>query len=321
MAWLKEFIYTYINLKSIKGNSWARNYIFLFLPIFIFATIISCESDKPETIENNQPEINIAYANWAEGVAISNLAVVILEDELGYKVVSKMAPVSEVFELVASGEYDIFADAWLPTTHGNYMEMHQDHIEQISQIYRSARTGLVVPEYAEAQTIADLQNSSDDFNNQIIGIEPTAGIMQSTRNALDAYELSGFTLIESSGPAMADSLKNEIMRREPIVLTGWVPHWIWAEYNIRFLEDPLKAFGDEENIYVVGNKQFLEEESIAVEFLSRLSLNRVKLSGLMSDIRTSQKLPSAVARNWVEENPAIVNDWVRGLKPERLRIY
>jgi len=321
MACLKKFTNISINLRLIKENSSIKNYIFLLLPFIIFSTIISCESEKTDTAVNDRPEIKVAYANWAEGVAISNLAVVILEDELGYNVVSKMAPVSEVFELVASGEYHIFADAWLPLTHGNYMEIHQDNIEQISRVYQDARTGLVVPDYAEAQTISDLQNSTGDFNNQIIGIEPTAGIMQSTRTAIDLYGLSDFSLIESSGPIMADSLKNAIMRREPIVLTGWVPHWIWAEYNIRFLEDPQQAFGGEENIYVVGNKQFLDENSNAIEFLSRLSLNRVQLSGLMSDIRTSQKLPSAVARDWVKENPALVNDWVRGLKPERLRIY
>ena len=321
MACLKKFTNISINLRLIKENSSIKNYIFLLLPFIIFSTIISCESEKTDTAANDRPEIKVAYANWAEGVAISNLAVVILEDELGYNVVSKMAPVSDVFELVASGEYHIFADAWLPLTHGNYMEIHQDNIEEISQVYQDARTGLVVPDYAEAQTISDLQNSAGDFNNQIIGIEPTAGIMQSTRTAIDLYGLNDFSLIESSGPVMADSLKNAIMRREPIVLTGWVPHWIWAEYNIRFLEDPQQAFGSEENIYVVGNKQFLDENSNAIEFLSRLRLNRVQLSGLMSDIRTSQKLPSAVARDWVKENPALVNDWVRGLKPERLRIY
>jgi glycine betaine/proline transport system substrate-binding protein len=321
MAWQKESSLTRINSKFINGNSSIRFYTFFILPIFIFSATISCESEKAETSENYRPEINIAYANWAEGVAISNLAVVILEDELGYKVVSKMAPVSEVFELVGSGEYDVFADAWLPTTHGLYMEKHQDNIEQVSRVYQNAQTGLVVPDYVDAQSIIDLQNKAGDFNNQIIGIEPTAGIMQSTRNAIDQYELTDLTLIESSGLIMADSLKSAIMRREPIVLTGWVPHWIWAEFNIRFLEDPRQAFGDEENIYVVGNRQFLEEESNAIEFLSRLSLNRVQLSGLMSDIRTSEKLPSAVAREWVKENPSLVNDWVRGLKPERLRIY
>lgn len=317
----EEFTNNTIYLKSIIENPSIRNYIFLLVPFIVFSTIISCESEKSEIAANDRPEIKVAYANWAEGVAISNLAVVILEDELGYNVVSKMAPVSEVFELVASGEYDVFPDVWLPTTHGPYMETHQDNIIQISRIFQNAQTGLVVPDYVEAQSISDLQENATGFNNQIIGIEPTAGIMQSTRTAIDLYSLSDFSLIESSGPVMADSLKNAIMRREPIVLTGWVPHWIWAEYNIRFLEDPQQAFGSDENIYVVGNKQFLDEDSAAKEFLSRLSLNRVQLSGLMSDIRTSQKLPSAVARNWVKENPALVNDWVRGLRPERQRIY
>ena len=291
-------------------------YVVVIISLGVFMG--ACQSEQEE---RDRDDIKLAYANWAEGVAISNLAAVVLEDELGYDVVTKMAPVSEVFELVASGEYHVFADVWLPKTHGHYVEEYSGEIETIGTIFNGARTGLVVPDYVDAQSITDLQGKTGDYNGQIVGIEPTAGIMKSSRAAIDNYSLEGFELIDSSGPVMADSLRQAIMKREPIVLTGWVPHWIWAEFNIRFLEDPQQVFGEEENIHAVANAQALDKESRAAKFFSRFSINRVQLSSLMSEIRSSDRLPAATAREWVQDNPAIVNDWVEGIKPKRERIY
>lgn len=285
-------------------------------------SILSCtQNGQQEQANSESKTVKLAYANWAEGVALSNLAGVVLEDELGYNVITKMTPVSNVFDLVASGEYHFFADAWLPKTHGGYMDANSDQIVKVGTIFQQAKTGLVVPEYVDISSIADLRNSADAYNGKIIGIDPTAGIMKSTKAAIESYNLDNFTLVESSGPVMADSLRNAIMRREPIVLTGWVPHWIWAEFNIRFLEDPKQVFGQEENIVAIANKNIAEESSRAVTFFERFSLNRVQLAELMSDIRTTDKLPTAVAREWVIDNPAIVNDWVHGLKPKRERVY
>lgn len=297
----------------------ARRYGLYLMIMLTFSLIFgACQNEQPK---QEREDIKLAYANWAEGVAITNLAAVVLEDELGYDVVTKMAPVSEVFELVASGEYHVFADVWLPKTHGHYMDEYSGKIETIGTIFKQARTGLVVPEYVDAQSIADLKTQTEAYNGQIIGIEPTAGIMKSTRAAIENYNLTGFELVNTSGPVMADSLREAIMKREPIALTGWVPHWIWAEFNIRFLEDPKKVFGEEENIHVVANSQALDKDTRAAKFFSRFSVNRVQLSALMSDIRSSDRLPTATARKWVQDNPAIVNDWVSGIKPKRERIY
>ena len=292
---------------------------FLFVLSF---SLLSCTEDTQDgSTDGEGKTVKLAYANWAEGVALSNLAAVVLEDKLGYEVVTKMTPVANVFDLVASGEYHFFTDVWLPKTHGSYMDANADQVEKLGTVFQNARTGLVVPEYVDISSISELAGKADEYNGEIIGIDPTAGIMKSTRNALESYNLEGFELIETSGPVMADSLRSAIMRREPIVLTGWVPHWIWAEFNIRFLEDPMEVFGQKENIFAIANKNVLENDNRAVTFFERFSLNRVQLSSLMSDIRMSDQLPTTVARKWVMDNKAIVNDWVHNIKPKREKVY
>ena len=52
--------------------------------------IFSCVDSK------DRKKIPIAYANWAEGIAMTNLAKVILEDQ-GYRVTLKNADIAPIF--------------------------------------------------------------------------------------------------------------------------------------------------------------------------------------------------------------------------------
>ena len=51
--------------------------------------IFSCVDSK------DRKKISIAYANWAEGIAMTNLAKVILEDQ-GYRVTLKNADIAPI---------------------------------------------------------------------------------------------------------------------------------------------------------------------------------------------------------------------------------
>ena len=57
--------------------------------------IFSCVDSK------DRKKISIAYANWAEGIAMTNLAKVILEDQ-GYRVTLKNADIAPIFKRMCS---------------------------------------------------------------------------------------------------------------------------------------------------------------------------------------------------------------------------
>ena len=97
--------------------------------------IFSCVDSK------DRKKISIAYANWAEGIAMTNLAKVILEDQ-GYRVTLKNADIAPIFTSVASGKADVFMDAWLPVTHADYMEQYGDRLETLGTVYEHAKLGL-----------------------------------------------------------------------------------------------------------------------------------------------------------------------------------
>ena len=68
----------------------------------------------------------------------------------------------------------------------------------------------------------------ESLNYKITGIDPGAGIMEATERAITDYELDEWDLVSGSSAAMTASLKKAYDAEEPIVVTGWTPHWKFA---------------------------------------------------------------------------------------------
>jgi len=64
--------------------------------------------------------IKIACPEWDEAVALSYLAANLLEDELGYTVEINTMGAAESYRSIATGDQDLFLNAWLPFTHADY---------------------------------------------------------------------------------------------------------------------------------------------------------------------------------------------------------
>ncbi|MBD3615110.1 MAG: glycine betaine ABC transporter substrate-binding protein [Gracilimonas sp.] len=294
--------------KLISG----RQLLVGLLGLLIVGGALSC--NKADQKEEEQT-IRLIYANWSEGVAMTYLVAEILESQLGYEVATKMTDIESVFEQLGNGEYDVFVDAWLPGTHGEYMEQYGAQLEDLGVNVNQVRTGLMVPDYIEAQSISDLEGSM----SEIIGIGSGAGIMASTQRALEAYNLS-LNLLEGSEETMTETLVEAIKRREPIVVTGWTPHWIYNRYDLKFLDDPQNIYGESEKIHTIARKNFTTEHARASLFFERFDLTEEQLGALMDEVETFPDNERRAVRNWIKENEFIVNRWVRGLQPEREKV-
>ncbi|MFP8489051.1 glycine betaine ABC transporter substrate-binding protein [Gracilimonas sp. Q87] len=265
--------------------------------------------------EEEKKEIRLVYADWSEGVAMTYLAAEILQTELGYEVETKMTDIESVFREIESGDYDLFVDAWLPETHKTYMNNYGADLENLGVNVETVRTGLMVPNYVEAQTIGEL----DSVVDQIIGIGSGAGVMEATKTAIESYGLSA-ELMEGSEQMMTDTLSNAIKRREPIVVTGWTPHWIMNRYELRFLDDPENVFGETEQIYTLAREGFSEENSRAATFFERYKLTNEQLGTLMDELQTFPNNEQRAVQNWIKDNEFIVNQWVKELHPIREKL-
>ncbi len=285
----------------------------LFLLLFLFV-ITGCrtttgESDDPAGV------IYINYTDWAESVALTHLAELLLEERLEYEVITKLTDVDTAFMEVALGEADVFADAWVPYTHAAFMLLYKDDLEDLGPNYRNARTGLVVPVYMEEESISDIIRS---YNRPIVGIDSSAGIMVNALRAIESYGLVNELLILSD-EEMSGRVEDAIKRREPVVFTGWEPHWLFFRYELKYLADPLGIFTENEDIHTIARSGFTESHPRAAKFFERMILSEKQINELLYEVLLSRD-PKQGARTWIEKNEFTVNQWVRGLRPEREKI-
>ena len=262
-----------------------------------------------DSANKGKGSIKLGYVNWAEGVAMTNLAKVALEEKMGYDVDLTMGEPGMIFTSIADGNLDAFLDTWLPITHHDYVTKYKDKIEDLGYNYENARIGLVVPKYSSVNSIEDLNKVKDKLNGKIVGIDAGAGIMGATEKAIKDYNLD-YELLEGSGPTMTTMLKEAIDKKEEIVVTGWKPHWKFARWDLKFLEDPKKSYGESENIHTYARKGFKEDMPQVAEFFKNFKLDDNQLGTLMGDIADSDKDPEEVAKEWMNKNEELVNSWI-----------
>src|SRR6056297_766133 len=252
--------------------------------------------------------VKIAYVNWAEGIAMTNLAKVVLEDEMGYDVETTMADPGLVFASLAQGDQDVFMDGWLPVTHESYMNQFGEDLTDLGYNFKGARIGLVVPTYVDIDSITEMNSVKENFDSQIVGIDSGAGIMAATAKAIDTYDLD-FDLRESSGPVMTATLADAIDNDEWVVVTGWAPHWKFARYDLKFLEDPEGIYGAVENIHSIARRNFIVDMPEVAQFFTHFFMSGTELAELMGVIADSND-PEDAAREWKDDNMDIIEKWI-----------
>lgn len=278
--------------------------ILLILSLLLF-TAISC---KQPPSEDEDKEVAIVYTEWSEGIATAFLVKNILEQELGYEVSLTMAEIGDAYRELASGKHELMLNAWLPETHKSYYAQYRDQLKDGGVLYENARTGLVVPADADTDKIPELETYTDT----IYGIDPGAGIMQQTRNALEEYELD-LHLKTGTEEEMLQLLDRKYKRKEPVVVTGWDPHLMLSLYELKFLEDPKAVYPGSENIHSMVHISVPEKQPRLMEFLSRFRLTRQQLLSLIQDVKNHPEGEDAGAREWMQENRLLISEWILNL--------
>lgn len=278
----------------------------LIIVMISVLTLASCGGEKNENL------IKLTYVNWAEGIAMTNVARAVLE-ESGYEVKMQNADTAPVFASLSKGTADAFLDVWMPVTHRDYMTQYGDALEVLGDNYQEARIGLVVPAYVDINSIEELNTYKDKFKGEIVGIDAGAGIMKAAEKAVSEYGLD-FRLLTSSGAAMTATLKKAIDKGDWVVVTGWTPHWKFSRFELKMLDDPKGIFGDAEKIQTVARKGFSEEHPFVAEFLSNMKYTNEQISSLMAMIEDA---PSELqgAKQWIDVNRDLVDSWIPEKEP------
>lgn len=258
----------------------------------------------------DKPELSIGYVDgWSDSVATTHVAAEVIKQKLGYDV--KLMPVATgiMWQGVATAKLDAMLSAWLPVTHGEYWAKNKDNVVDYGPNFKDAKIGLIVPDYVKAHSIAELKTDKD-YKNKIVGIDAGSGVMLKTDEAIKAYDLEGYKLLASSGAAMTSALGRAYIKEEPIAVTGWVPHWMFAKWKLRFLEDPKGVYGASETVNSVGSKALDAKAPEVAAFLKKFQWNsKDEIGEVMLAIQEGTK-PDVAAKEWIAKHPERVAAWI-----------
>ncbi|MEY2015697.1 ABC transporter permease/substrate binding protein [Streptococcus pyogenes] len=291
--------------KAGKTNKWIG---LAALAVFLIAALgrgimamTSGMADKGETV-------NIAYVQWDSEVASTHVIAEVLKNE-GYHVTLTPLDNAVMWQTVANGNADFSTSAWLPVTHGQQYQKYKSKLDDLGPNLKGTKLGLAVPKYmTDVNSIEDLSKQADQ---KITGIEPGAGIMAAAKKTLKEYHnLSSWELVAASTGAMTTSLDQAIKKKDPIVVTAWSPHWMFAKYDLKYLKDPKETFGSTENINAIARKGLKKDLPNVYKIIDKFHWTQKDMEAVMLDINKGMS-PEAAAKKWVEANKSKVSSWTK----------
>ena len=252
--------------------------------------------------------LSIGYVDgWSDSVATTHVAAEVIKEKLGYDVKLQAVATGIMWQGVATGKLDAMLSAWLPVTHGEYWTKNKDKVVDYGPNFKDAKIGLIVPEYVKAKSIEDLKTDTT-FKNKIVGIDAGSGVMLKTDEAIKQYGLD-YKLQASSGAAMIAELTRAEDKQDSIAVTGWVPHWMFAKWKLRFLDDPKGIYGAAETVNSIGSKGLEKKAPEVAAFLKKFQwASKDEIGEVMLAIQEGAK-PDAAAKDWVAKHPERVAEW------------
>ena len=259
--------------------------------------------------------VKIAVTNWADVLAVANVAKYVMETKLKQPVEFVQAAIGIQYQGVARGDLDLMVGGWLPVTHGTYYAKYKDNLDDVGIIYTGGKNGWVVPAYvpeSEVSTIADLNKPSvkSKLNGIIQGIEPGGGLMQASEKTIKDYNLAGYNLQSSSEAGMLAGVSRAYQSKQWIVATVWSPHWLFQKWKVRYLKDPKGTLGGEEQIHAFASKAFAGKFPRANVFMKHFKLTLADVEAIELEGNSTNDYATA-AMKFVDSHPEKLKSWLQ----------
>lgn len=279
----------------------------LFILLGIIMLISGCQQKKARK-PVPEDSITLGYGNWASSVAQTHVIKHSLEQK-GFQVHMRQMEGEALWKALQEGEIDGMVSAWLPKSHEQYYQEVKNDIIDLGPNFEGAKMGLVVPKYVKIADIEELRLYRKKFHEKIYGVYKDSGIMKHTERVNKEYKLD-YEIIEETEEELTKRLKEAIDKEEWIVITGWVPHWMFQIYDLRFLEDTQKIYGGSQAIHTLVKKDLESEKPKAYEVLDNFYLTHSDMTELLfvTEGKTGKEYDKKV-EEWVKLHEDQVEGW------------
>lgn len=283
--------------------------------IVVIATaflVVGCATNETRDLAKvSERELKLAYVDWDENIAITNLVKVLLEDETDYgEVRLEPVEVDAAFEDVASGKLDAYLSVWLPNQGEQVSAIEEDVATLNPWLIGTTRSSLAVPAYMEIRSLDQVESTGA---RRVLGVRRGAsafgGMPESA--ALSRYGLKK-TEYPDTG-AMLEEMDRLYGAGKPFVFVAWTPHPMNEVYDFNYLEDlegPLEELNRPARLHMIVRKELQEEDPLAYELMDAILMAEHEITSLEMAVRKAET-PEKGARVWVEDNRKLARNWVK----------
>ena len=293
-----------------------RIFIFGLIGAMLSLLLVACgetndeneRTTKDEGVIEEKTELSIGLDPYDYSTVPAYLSQIILEQE-GFEVKIEEAEIGILYQALSNQKIDAFIDVWSPNLHKDYLEKYGETFEIAGTLYSDMPFGMAVPKYLEdINTIQDVADHPELFDHKVYAIEPGSGMAMTTEEMVETYEMDDFKVQNSSVAAMLSQVESMIKKEEAIVFNAWRPHPMFVRFDIKFLEDPLNTWkNDDVQIAVTPNLK--EESPTAYKLFSNMELTLDMVEEWIMQLDEGKSLRE-LAEEWVEENQETVDKWL-----------
>ena len=85
---------------------------------------------------------------------------------------------------------------------------------------------------------------------------------------------------------------------------------MFAKYDLKYLEEPKKLYGEAEGIHTLANKDFTKKNPEVATMLKSFKLDDKQVGSIETLINGGMD-PLDAAKKWIKENRAVADSWMK----------
>lgn len=265
--------------------------------------------------------VRLPDVGWTD-ITMTTAVTRLLIGELGYRSQVARLSLPETYTALANGKMDVFLGNWMPAQ----AAMAQPHLDsgQIEKLH----TNLPVVRYTLAvlqpghdaglRDFADIQRFEKELGGKIYGLERGNGGNKFVQSMIkdNVFGLKDFTLVESNETDMLNYVERAQRLGRFAVFLGWEPHPMNERFRMSYLSGGDAYFGPDygaAQVNTVARSGFSKECPNLTRLFSNMTFSIASVSELMANVQESNTNRRRVAKQWIEENPQTVANWLKGV--------
>lgn len=290
-------------------------------------------------------DIVIGIPGWAQAGFHANVLKVVLEDNLGLEVELQNGNNAIIWEGMENGNIHVHPDVWLPNQMSFYdkykdsVVVNGNGIESIASMCVDTASG----EEHNITSITDLTNPDIakllDTNGDGRGELWVGGTGHASTNVEKVRAKSyGYDqtldLVEMDDTVAFAARDAQLAKGGTYVGLCWNPHSMWSQHELTRLEEPphnpdtwnviqpgddpdwlAKSNADSawagRKFQIVYAKELETSQPDAASVLANFGMTEEDIVTYVGKIENDKEDPAAVAREWVEAHPEVVDGWLK----------